>query len=580
MNKQFLPISLEDLKRRNWQQLDIILITADAYVDHPAWGVAVIGRLLESRGYKVGIIAGPNWHDLNDFTKLGRPKLFFGITSGNVDSMIANYTANKRPRKTDDYSPGSKVGLRPDRSLIIYSNKLKEAYKGVPIVLGGIEASLRRIAHYDYWDNTVRRSVLLDAKADILVYGMAEKAILEIADNFKAGRSLETLPLILGTSVIKNDISFLENYINLPAYEEVSQNKAAFSEAFKIFYQQQNPYTAKLVVQKYANRYLIVNPPQYPLSSQELDEIYQLPYLRSSHPIYKEKIKGLETVKFSLVSHRGCCGECYFCGLYMHQGRIIQSRSKQSLIREAIGLTQDKDFRGTITDIGGPTVNLFNASCSLWAKRGYCNNRYCLVPNTCKNLAIDFKKSLDIYQAIKKIPKVKHLFIGSGFRYDLFLSKSGQDFFNQVSQYISGQMKVAPEHMSRKVLKAMNKPDSDFYQKFLEIVAKRNKNHQANKIYLVNYFISAHPGASLKEAIELYHYCLKSGMSPEQIQDFIPIPLTVSGCIYYTNKNPFTSESLYVAKNLEERLIQRALLQYRNPKNRKLVDKALGLKNY
>jgi len=579
MNSNFLPISKQDFKKRGWGDLDIIIVTGDAYVDHPSYGAAIIGRVLESEGFKVGIIAQPNWRSTDDFLKLGRPKLFFAITSGNVDSMVANYTANKRPRSVDDYSPGTKAGLRPDRALIVYANKVKEAHRDCVIVLGGLEASLRRLAHYDYWDNEVRRSVLIDAKADILVYGMGESQILEIAKRLKNGESLQSLNNICGTVVIRKDLSFLKEYKLIPSFEETRENKNKYNSAFREIFSQMNPFSAKAIAQKHADRFIVQLPPAYPLSTDDLDRIYDLEYARAWHPTYNKLggIKGFETVRFSIVSHRGCCGMCSFCSLYMHQGRIIQSRSEESILKEARLLSQMKDFRGTVTDIGGPTANLYQASCRNWARHGFCENKSCINPSQCKNLELGYKKSIELYRKIAEIPGVKHVFISSGFRYDLLTEDSAEEYLTQVCKFnISGQMKVAPEHVVDTVLKNMNKPYVSSYEKFLKQLDKVNAKIK-KKTYLVNYFITSYPSSGLKEALEFALYLSKRRINPEQIQDFMPLPMTLAACLYHTGINPFTGEHVYSAKTFKERKMQRALIQHKNPKNRQLIKEALKI---
>ncbi|MFA5271199.1 MAG: YgiQ family radical SAM protein [Candidatus Omnitrophota bacterium] len=579
MITDFLPISQEDLKKLGWEELDVIIVSGDAYVDHPSYGPALIGRVLESNGFKVGIIAQPNWRNLDDFRKLGRPKLFFAITSGNTDSMVANYTANKRPRKNDDYSPGAKSGLRPDRALIVYANKVREAYRDCPIVLGGIEASLRRLAHYDYWDNDVRRSVLLDAKADILIYGMAETPIVTLAKRLNQKEDIRLINDIRGTVVVRKEINFLKDYLEIPSFEEVKEDKLKFNAAFKEIYCQMNPFKAKAIAQKHADRFLVQLPPAYPLTTEELDKIYGLDFVRNWHPTYDKAggIKGFETVRFSINSHRGCCGNCSFCSLSMHQGRIVQSRSEESVLKEARLLSQRKDFRGTITDVGGPTANLYKAHCGLWEKQGFCGTKNCLTPEKCANLKLGYKESLELYKKISELPGVKHVFIGSGLRYDLLTDDYAQGYLEKICQsHISGQMKVAPEHVIDKILKIMNKPAFSSYEKFLHRLGTVNKKIN-KKIYLVNYFISSHPGSNLKEALDLALYLSKHKIHPEQIQDFMPLPMTLAGCVYYTGINPFTGEEVYSAKTFKERKMQRALIQYDNPKNRELIREALRI---
>ncbi len=573
----FLPISGADLKERGWDGLDIILITGDAYVDHPSYGAAVIGRVLEDAGFKVGIIAQPDYKKPDDFLKLGRPRLFFGITSGNLDSMVANYTANKRPRKKDEYSPAGAIGLRPDRATIVYCNKVREAFAAAPIVIGGMEASLRRLGYYDYWANDVKRSILLDSKADILVYGMGERQVLEIARRVNAGEDIKKIDNIPGTVVVRNSIDTLQNYTAIPSFEEIREDKDKFSQAFREIYRQGDPFKGKTIVQKHGDRFVIQFPPALPLTTRELDRIALLNYARNWHPVYDKKggVPGFETVRFSIISNRGCCGECSFCSLYFHQGRIVQSRSAESILKEIEILAKQKDFKGTITDIGGPTANLYKAECKFWNKEGACENKKCLMPVKCANLKLGYEEALKLLEKARNVPNVKHIFIGSGLRYDLLTDNYADEYLDTLCKYhISGRLKVAPEHTIGTILELMNKPSfktyEDFKKKFESINKRLNKEQ-----YLVNYFISSHPGSSLKEALELSLYLLNKRVHPEQIQDFIPLPLTASGCMYYTKKDPFTARSVYVAETFSERKMQRALIQYKNPKNKKLILKAL-----
>lgn len=577
MNTQFIPLSGTDAKKRGWDTLDIIIITGDAYVDHPSYGAAVISRVLENAGYRVGIIAQPDWRSTDDFKRLGRPQLFFGITSGNVDSMVAHYTANKRPRNEDSYSPGGESGLRPDRAVTVYANRVREVFGDVPIVLGGLEASMRRLAHYDYWGNSVRRSLLLDARGDILVYGMGETQILEIARRLKRGDSIRSLDTIAGTAVVRKEYAMLGDHIHIPSFEEVKEDTKKFNEAFRVIYDNQNPFRAKPVVQKHGDRYVICFPPPLPKSTEALDAIHELPYTRRWHPAYDAAggVPGFETVRFSLISHRGCCGECSFCSLYFHQGRIIQSRSPQSILREAQLLSGSENFKGTITDIGGPTANLYAAACPRWEREGFCEKKRCLIPGKCKNLDPGFEKSIALYRKLRRLPGVKHVFIGSGFRHDLLTDESCRPYLKEICEHhISGRMKVAPEHMIDSVLQTMGKPDARAYGKFVGLFTELNRTVK-QKRFLVNYFISSHPGATLRDALNLALYLIDRGVHPEQIQDFIPLPLTLSGCIYYTGTHPFTGKAVYTAKTFRERKLQRALIQYRNASNRDLIRQAL-----
>lgn len=577
MNKTFLPTSKDEMQERGWSELDIIIVTGDAYVDHPSYGASVIGRVLEAEGFKVGIIAQPDWRTAEDFKRLGKPRLFFGVTAGNLDSMVANYTANKTVRRKDDYSPGGKAGLRPDRATIVYTNRIREAFGCVPVVLGGIEASLRRLAHYDYWSDKVRRSVLLDSKADILVYGMGEKQTIEIAKRLAAGEEMKSIDNIRGTVVIKNDISALKGYVLLPSFEEVLQDKEAFIEAFKSFYENADPVKAMTLIQKHGERFVVQLPPALPLTTEELDRIYLLDYARDWHPSYNKAgaVPGFETVRFSIISHRGCCGGCHFCSLYAHQGRIVQSRSEASIAREVSNIAQDPGFRGTITDIGGPTANLYRAHCDFWAKRGACNNKHCLTPEKCKDLKLGYNDSIQLWRKLRAIPKVRHVFIGSGVRYDLLVEASSDAYLQELcAHHISGQLKIAPEHISLPVLKLMNKPSVKRYEEFVRRFDAVNKRLH-KKQFLVNYFLSSHPGCGLSEALQLALYLAEHGIHPEQIQDFKPLPMTASGVMYYTGKDPFTGKSVYIIKGIRDRKTQRALIQYRQPQNKKLVLEAL-----
>jgi uncharacterized radical SAM protein YgiQ len=595
MQTDFLPIAREDLKTKGWNALDVIIVTGDAYVDHPSYGAAVIGRTLEAEGFRVGMIPQPDWRCIDDFKKLGKPRLFFGITAGNMDSMVANYTAGKRPRKKDDYSPGGQPGLRPDRATIVYANRIREAFGDVPIIIGGIEASLRRFAHYDWWDDSVRRSILLDSRADILVYGMGEAQVVEIAQRLLMNKSLTG---IRGTAIVsrkpegkdqksevndkgqtENAIILPEGSIEIPSYEEVKKDKTGFNEAFRIIYTNQDPFKGKVLAQKHGTRYVIQYPPSLPLPAGQLDKIYELPYRRNWHSLYTESggVPGLETVKFSIISHRGCCGECAFCSLYMHQGRIIQSRSKRSIINEAILISERPEFKGTITDIGGPTANLYKATCTLWKHTGACQDKHCLIPEKCKNLTTGYKEGMELYSQILSVNKVKHAFIESGIRYDLLIDKDSSEYFKYLCKHhISGQMKVAPEHSADHVLKIMNKPAFDVYDKFVIKYNEINKTLN-KKQYLVNYFISSHPGSTLEDTLSLAMYLMKRNIHPEQIQDFTPLPLTLSGAMYYTGIHPFTNEQVHVPKTFRERKMHRALIQYGNRKNRQIIREALKI---
>jgi uncharacterized radical SAM protein YgiQ len=566
------------MKVRGWSQVDVILISGDAYVDHPSYGAAVIGRMLESQGYKVGIIAQPDWRKIDDFRKLGPPRLFFGITAGNLDSMVANYTANRNKRKDDEYSPAGKAGMRPERAVIVYSNRAKEAFADTPIIIGGLEASMRRLAHYDYWSDTVRRSVLIDSKADILIYGMGERQILEIASSIAEGKDIKSLS-IAGTVVSRKDIGGIENYQFIPSFEDVAADKEKFNQAFKHIYQENDPYRGKVIAQAHDKRLVIQFPPALPFKVKELDNIYELPYQRIWHPVYDKLggIPGFETVRNSVVSHRGCSGECSFCSLFFHQGRIIQNRSMESIVDEVKKIAAAKGFHGTITDIGGPTVNLYGAECENWIEKGACLDKKCLFPKKCHNLKIEYKKMMRVWKECGRIPKLKHVFVGSGLRYDLLIEKDAKEYLNELCKsHISGQLKVAPEHACSQVLDLMGKPGFDVYEKFVKEYKEVNRALGKNQ-HLVNYFISGHPGSGLKETLELALYLVKHKIKPEQIQDYIPLPMTLSGTIYYSGKHPFTGKEVYVAKGFKERQMQRAMLQYYQPNNLPLVREALKI---
>lgn len=567
---KFLPISKEDLAARGWKECDIILITGDAYVDHPSYGTAMIGRVLENAGYKVGIIAQPDWKSSEDFLALGRPRLFFGVTAGNLDSMVSNFTASKKPRRMDGYAPGGLSGLRPNRATIVYTSKIKGLFPGIPVVIGGIEASLRRLAHFDYWEEAVRRSILVDAKADILIYGMGETQILEIARRLHGGEDIKKIWNIRGTVIVRSGLEGFEGAVMLPSYEEVSADPDKFNEAFKLEYFESDPVRGKPVAQKHGTRFVIQEPPAFPLTSGELDHFYALPFARDWHPVYDKRggIPGFETVRFSITSHRGCSAECNFCSLFAHQGRMIQSRSKESILSEVRTIAALKEFKGTITDIGGPTANLYGATCDQWDHSGACKTKQCMMPTKCKSLKLGYEKSMELWKEVLAIPKVKHLFIQSGLRYDLLIEKGSDAYLEALCRnHVSGQLKVAPEHASSKVLKMMNKPPFTVYEEFAERFKAMNRK-AGKEQYLVNYFISAHPGCSDEDTRELAGYLSEHGMRPEQVQDFMPLPMTVSTCMYHTGKHPFTGEKVLTAKTYKERQYQREMIQPRSAQRR------------
>ncbi|MEI6437418.1 MAG: YgiQ family radical SAM protein [Candidatus Omnitrophota bacterium] len=576
MSAKFLPMSLEEMDKLGWRELDVLLVTGDAYVDHPSYGTALIGRLLEHRGYKVGIVAQPDWRSQDDFVRMGRPRLCALVSGGNVDSMIANYTANKRLRREDDYAPGGKTGKRPDRACIVYSNRLRAAFKGLPIIIGGIEASMRRLAHYDYWDNAVRRSLLLDAKADILIYGMGERPVCEVVDRLHQLQPVAAIHDVRGTVVAVKPDAVTPGAIALPSYDEVTADLKAFNKAFRLAYDEMNPRTGKVLAQPHGDRVVMQNPPALPLSPEELDKSYDLPYARRWHPSYDATggVKGFEVVRWSITVVRGCSGECHFCGLAMHQGRVIQSRTHHSVLNEVRRIAKDPAFKGTITDVGGPTANLYAASCKNWDKGGPCRDKHCIMPSKCPSLKTGYDQALSLYRDIRKVPGVKHVFIGSGLRYDLLVEPEAEEYFKElVEHHVSGQMKVAPEHTDDKVLALMNKPPHATYEKFVRKFEDINAGLKKRQ-YLANYFITAHPGCDLNEAHACATTLQKRGMHPEQVQDFIPLPMTTSGCMYHTGMHPFTGEKVYVPKGLPEREMQRALLQPQNARSGPFIAKA------
>ncbi len=578
MDNDFLPISKEDMAARGWEQLDFILVSGDAYVDHPSFGPAIIGRLLESQGYKVGIIAQPDWRSTADFKKLGKPRLGVLVTAGNLDSMLNKFTAAKKYRSTDNYSPGGHAGRRPDRATIVYCNRIREVWKHIPLIIGGIEASLRRFAHYDYWSDSVRRSILADSRADLLIYGMGEKQIKEVAAQLSAGIQVSYIRDVRGTTYVADNLDHLwEDYIEVPSYETVADNKVDFAEAFKVQYEEQDPIRGKTIVQQHGESYMIQNAPALPLTTAEMDEIYELPYQRTWHPMYDKDggVPAIQEVKFSLVSHRGCFGACSFCAIVSHQGRIIQSRSRESLLREAQLLISQPDFKGYIHDVGGPTANFRLPACSHQEVRGACKGRQCLAPEPCKNLKTDHSDYLSLLRELRVLPGVKKVFIRSGLRYDYLMSAKDEEFLAELCEHhVSGQLKVAPEHISAKVTRLMGKSGKDVYLKFTDAYKRMNKQ-LGKEQYLVPYFMSSHPGAGLKEAIELAEFLRDTGYHPEQVQDFIPTPGSLSTAMYYTELNPLTGEWVDVTKDPHEKKLQRALIQYRNPRNYDLVHEAL-----
>ncbi|MEY7999200.1 YgiQ family radical SAM protein [Clostridium sp. Mt-5] len=577
LNKKFLPICKKDMKLNNIEQLDFVLITGDAYVDHPSFGTAIISRILEREGFTVGIIAQPNWKSADDFKKLGKPKLAFLINSGNMDSMVNHYTSSRKRRHEDLYSPGGKPGCRPDRALIVYCNRAKEAYKDVPIIIGGIEASLRRFAHYDYWSDKIRKSVLLDSKSDILVYGMGEKSIVQIANLLKYGMDVHKIIDVRGIVYPSKDKNHLRDYIEVPSFEEVLKDKNSYAESYKLEYWEQDAISGKTLVQKHGDHYIVQTPPQYPLTEEEMDIVYNLPYTRTYHPVYEKEggIPAINEISFSITSHRGCYGGCSFCALTFHQGRTVQNRSEKSIINEAELLTTLDNFKGYIHDVGGPTANFRHKACKIQEKVGVCKNRQCLFPKPCKNLIIDHSEYLSLLKKIRKIPGIKKVFIRSGIRYDYLINDKNMDFFTELCKYhISGQLKVAPEHINDRVLAQMGKPRMEVYNRFVKKFFEINKK-LGKKQYLVPYLMSSHPGSDLNAAIELALYIKEMGYTPEQVQDFYPTPGSLSTTMYYTGINPLTGKKVYVPKKQREKNMQRALLQFTLPQNYNLVKEAL-----
>ena len=578
----FLPVTKEEMKERGWEQVDFVLVTGDAYVDHHSFGTAIIGRLLEKNGYKVAILPQPDYKSAEDFRRFGKPRLGFLINSGVVDSMVNNYSVFKHRRKVDEYAPGGKAGNRPDRAVVVYSNRAREAYKDVPVIIGGLEASLRRLGHYDYWSDKVRRSILLDAKADLLIYGMGERAIIEIAEALDSGLGIKDITWIRGTCHKAKDVSGFagdSEAVFLPSFDKVRTDKKAYARSFALQYANNDSISAKTLIEEYTDTvHVVQNPPQPPLEQEELDQVYALPFENEWHPIYNDMggIPAFKEIKFSVVSSRGCFGGCSFCALTYHQGRQVRARSKESIVSEVRELTQKKDFKGYIHDVGGPTANFRGPACQKQIKAGVCSNKDCLYPTVCKNMIVDHSDYLDVLRAVRKIDKVKKVFVRSGIRYDyLMADPKRKEFMRELCQYhISGTLKVAPEHISDRVLYYMRKPYKDVFVRFCEEY-KRTNEKLGLKQYLIPYLISSHPGSRLEDAIELAIFLKKFGFIPDQVQDFYPTPGTLATCMFYTEMDPFTGEAVYVAKNMEEKKMQRALIHYNKRENRDMVIKAL-----
>ncbi len=574
---EFLPVNRIDMEKRGWDECDFVLISGDAYVDHPSWGGAVISRVLEDAGFRVGIIAQPDWKNVESFRILGEPRLAFLIAAGNIDSMVNHYSVNKKFRKTDLYSPGGKAGSSPDRATIVYTGQAKAAYKGKPVIIGGLEASLRRLSHFDYWSNKVRRSILFDSKADMLIYGMGERQIRNIAALLKKGVPLSNMTNIRGTVFRTSSLDKIKEHISLPSYEDVKENKKAYGDSFAIQYKNTDPHYGKILVEKSGTQWAVQNPPEFPLSTEDFDRVYELPYTKMAHPSYDKMggVPALKEIQFSLIHNRGCYGNCSFCALTFHQGRIVTARSNESVIKEAVKLKDLEGFKGNIHDVGGPTADFTGPSCKKQGKSGSCPDKQCLFPKPCKNLDTDHSSYLELLRGLRKIEGIKKVFIRSGVRFDYMLAENDDTFFREICKHhISGQLKIAPEHVSSKVLKLMGKPDHKVFEKFIAKYKKINGELGKDQFF-VPYFISSHPGSGLNEAIELAEYLRDLRFIPEQVQDFYPTPGTLATAMYHTGFHPLTGEKVFVARNPEEKQMQRALLQFTKRENIALVRKAL-----
>ena len=578
MKQGFLPLCRQDMIDRGWDRVDFVYVSGDAYVDHPSFGHAIITRHLEAHGYKVGIIAQPDWKNSASVTEYGEPRLGFLVSAGNMDSMVNHYTVSKKRRKTDAYTPGGVMGRRPDHAAVVYSNLIRQTYKDTPVILGGIEASLRRMAHYDYWSDQLKRSILLDSGADLISYGMGERSILEIADALEAGIAVKDLTFIPGTVFKTRSLDCVYEPEVLPDYEELCADRLAYARSFYTQYCNTDPFTGKCLAEPYGGHlYVVQNPPARPLGQEEMDEIYAYPYEKTYHPSYEKDggVPAISEVKFSLVSNRGCFGGCNFCALTFHQGRIIQTRSHESLIKEAKEMTKDPQFKGYIHDVGGPTADFRQPSCEKQLEHGVCKNRQCLFPKPCRNLKADHKDYVSLLRKLREIPGIKKVFIRSGIRFDYVMADPDDTFFRELCAFhVSGQLKVAPEHVSDAVLARMGKPGNQVYQAFVKKYQKINRELGKDQ-YLVPYLMSSHPGSTLKEAVTLAEYLRDIGHMPEQVQDFYPTPSTISTCMYYTGVDPRDMKPVYVPKNPHEKAMQRALIQYRDPKNYDLVLEAL-----
>ena len=576
--KDFLPVNREDMNKRGWEQPDFVYVTGDAYVDHPSFGSAIISRVLEAHGYKVCMIPQPDWKRDDSIDVFGEPRLGFLVCGGNMDSMVNHYTVNKKHRSRDAYSPGGVMGLRPDYATVVYCNLIRRTYKNTPIIIGGIEASLRRLAHYDYWSDKLKHSILIDSQADIISYGMGEKSMVEIADALDSGIDVKDISFVRGTVYKTRHLDDVYDYRLLPSYNELQADRMKYAESFGIQYKNTDPFVAKTLVEGYGNRgYVVQNPPAMPLTEMEMDDVYDLPYMNDYHPMYRESggIPAISEVKFSLTSNRGCFGGCSFCALTFHQGRIVQTRSHESIIKEAVNMTKNPDFKGYIHDVGGPTANFRHMACKKQEKYGACPEKQCLFPKPCKNLVVDHKDYLDLLAKLRNIEGVKKVFVRSGIRFDYVMADKDDRFLKELCRYyISGQLRVAPEHISDNVLKLMGKPENSVYEAFINKYRKVN-NLTGKEQYLVPYLMSSHPGSTMKDAIALAEYIRDIGYMPEQVQDFYPTPSTISTCMYYTGVDPRNMEKVYVPRNPHEKAMQRALIQYRKPENYDLVKEAL-----
>ena len=575
---EFLPISKKDMDARGWTQCDFVYIIGDAYVDHPSFGHAIISRVLEDAGYKVGILSQPDWKDPASVTALGEPRLGFLVSGGNMDSMVNHYSVSKKHRQTDAFTPGGVMGKRPDYAVTVYCNLIRRTYKKTPIIIGGIEASLRRLAHYDYWSDKLKRSILLDAQADLLLYGMGERGIVEVAEALNDGMDIHDVTYIDGTVFRVREPDPNLPCLRLPDYASLAADPRKYAESFYLQYCNTDPFSARRLLEPYGeHEFVVQNPPQKPLSQEEMDRVYGLPYCRTYHPSYEKQggVPAISEVRFSLASNRGCFGACSFCALTFHQGRIIQTRSHESLLAEAEAMTHEKDFKGYIHDVGGPTANFRQPACKKQLTKGACPNRQCLFPEPCKNMIADHSDYVALLRKLRKLPGVKKVFIRSGIRFDYLLADKSETFFHELVRYhISGQLKVAPEHVSDHVLEKMGKPRHAVYLQFLEKYKKINEQEHM-KQFVVPYLMSSHPGCTLRDAVELAEYLRDTGHEPEQVQDFYPTPSTLSTVMYYTGLDPRTMEKVYVPKNPHEKAMQRALMQYRNPANYALVKEAL-----